>query len=294
MNSLPINTSYAFTVDTVRFSVDIDPTYYSRVGEEAAARGLHYHPKYEIYFLLEEGLEMDTERGKLSLPASIAVVPPFFKHRVKSGACYRFQFSFENKGGESEFAKCFETSFSPCEITLIPTIKSEMRVYLDELGYLSRTSSCINEEIAVSTLKLILFHVFVYKVVAGDRGSERRSSSSYTAIIEETLNRYAQDPEVELNLDFMSRRLCLGKKQTARIILSSYQRSLSELVNERRLSIAVDLILHTSLSMSEIAARANFRSENYFYTRFKRAFGKTPLKYRKDADGGVISDLFEN
>ena len=87
---------------------------------------------------------------------------------------------------------------------------------------------------------------------------------------------------VTLDLEFMSNRLCLSKKQTARIIFEGYKASLSELINERRLAYALDLVTESDLSMSEIAERANFRSENYFFLRFKKAFGKTPLKYRKE------------
>ena len=276
------NIGFCFSIDNARFTVDVDGSFFTARESDTEVRSLHYHPKYELYFV-SDSLVITDEQGETDLPCGLAVIPPFYRHRARKSSVYRLLFSFEIRGEDTEFSAFLKTLISPEKILLFKRIKShEMEVYFSELGYLLRTHTCVNSEIAVATLKLIFFHLFIFSVGIDKRGSDAHSGASNTAIIEDTLSRYALDPSVTLDLEFMSNRLCLSKKQTARIIFEGYKASLSELINERRLAYALDLVTESDLYMSEIAERANFHSENYFFLRFKRAFGKTPLKYRKE------------
>ncbi len=51
-------------------------------------------------------------------------------------------------------------------------------------------------------------------------------------------------------------------------------------INERRLQTAAQLLLQTSLSIKEVAARCGFDTLHYFYRVFGRHFGVTPKTYR--------------
>ena len=278
---------YTFNIDNVKFTVDVDGSFFTAKDKDSGATPLRYHPKYELYFS-SDSLTIRDEGGEQRLSYGIAVVPPLYRHRARKSSVYRLLFSFEIRGEDTEFSRFFRQSLPRDRVYLLERVKpAEMDIYFSELGYLLRTGTCVNSEIAVATLKLIFFHLFIFSVEINNRGSDTLADRSYTAIIEDTLSRYALDPSVRLDLDFMSKRLCLGKKQTARIVADSYKTSLSELVNEKRLSFALDLVTESELSMAQIAARSNFRSENYFFIRFKKAFGKTPLKYRKEYRGGT-------
>jgi len=58
--------------------------------------------------------------------------------------------------------------------------------------------------------------------------------------------------------------------------------SFSEYLNRVRLRVASDLLLHSDLSVREIAARAGYRSQEYFHSVFRRCVGSTPGAYRKN------------
>ena len=57
----------------------------------------------------------------------------------------------------------------------------------------------------------------------------------------------------------------------------------SEIIKDKQLLEIKRLLVHTSLSVSEIAAQLNFDDQSYFTKFFKRETGLTPLQFRGDA-----------
>lgn len=57
----------------------------------------------------------------------------------------------------------------------------------------------------------------------------------------------------------------------------------SEIIKDKQLLEIKRLLVHTSLSVSEIAAQLNFDDQSYFTKFFKRETGLTPLQFRSDA-----------
>ena len=53
-------------------------------------------------------------------------------------------------------------------------------------------------------------------------------------------------------------------------------------LNTLRLRKACDSLLHTPLSIREIALDVGFSDVTYFISAFKRGIGETPLQYRKN------------
>lgn len=74
-----------------------------------------------------------------------------------------------------------------------------------------------------------------------------------------------------LNVDYLNR---IFKKETG-ITLSEY-------ISSQRIEKAKELLLTSSLSVSEIALEVGFQSFSYFSKIFKKKTGMEPLKYRKD------------
>lgn len=57
----------------------------------------------------------------------------------------------------------------------------------------------------------------------------------------------------------------------------------SEIIKDKQLLEIKRLLVHTSLSVSEIAAQLNFDDQSYFTKFFKRETGLTPLQFRGEA-----------
>ena len=60
-----------------------------------------------------------------------------------------------------------------------------------------------------------------------------------------------------------------------------YGCTLSQLVTDKKLSTAEQLIRNGKLPIDQIAAQSGLGSVNYFYAVFKKRYGMSPLQYRK-------------
>ena len=61
-----------------------------------------------------------------------------------------------------------------------------------------------------------------------------------------------------------------------------YNKTLSEYLLEKRLKHSQELLLYTDKSVLEIATCSGFISADHFSTRFKKTYGVSPLKWRKE------------
>jgi AraC-like DNA-binding protein len=66
----------------------------------------------------------------------------------------------------------------------------------------------------------------------------------------------------------------------AHLIKQETGRTFTDLVTERRMEKAQELLTHTSLRIAEVAANVGFEDEAYFARRFRRCFRLTPRDYR--------------
>ena len=74
----------------------------------------------------------------------------------------------------------------------------------------------------------------------------------------------------------------MSTRQVSRIIAKEYGCTLSQLVNDKKLDSAKMMLKNTDMTVGEIASAVNIGGENYFYTIFKKRYGISPLRYRKD------------
>ena len=84
-----------------------------------------------------------------------------------------------------------------------------------------------------------------------------------------TLNEYAQMIGVTANHLTQTIKQLTGKTST-------------QIIKDKQLLEIKRLLVHTNLSVSEIAAQLNFDDQSYFTKFFKRETGKTPLQFRSD------------
>ncbi|MBE6590146.1 MAG: helix-turn-helix transcriptional regulator [Ruminococcaceae bacterium] len=106
----------------------------------------------------------------------------------------------------------------------------------------------------------------------------RRKSNKYI----HRIDAYIAGKKGDVTLEELAQSLYLSPKQVSRIIRKEYGCSFPTLLNQRKLTTACMLLKYTDLSVSQIAAEVGYTYENYFFTRFKGAYGLTPLQYRRE------------
>lgn len=196
---------------------------------------------------------------------------------------YRILFSYVAPNErKNEIYDFFEKVFSTNEPF---TLKSnEMQyLYLKEITKYIRDSSPISNEIVSSLLKLIFLDIYNCNAVTNKNSSDPRQNSYFI-----TIDSIIQNYQNEINLKVVADALHLSIKQASRVIRKHYKTSLSSLINQKRLMAACTLLESTDMAISDIVEYVNFPSDSYFYAQFKKRFGCTPLKYRKNIKQKII------
>lgn len=88
-----------------------------------------------------------------------------------------------------------------------------------------------------------------------------------------------------LTLSDLSGLLNLSTRQTQRLLRQNFGRTFSQKLTEARMAAAIQYLLNTALTVTEIGERTGFSSIEHFSAAFRRFTGLSPREYRK-AKGG--------
>lgn len=85
----------------------------------------------------------------------------------------------------------------------------------------------------------------------------------------------------DLSVDDISEHVGIHRRKLERAFRAELGRGVNAELLRRRLETSGDLLSDTDLTVTDIALLAGFRSQDYFYRAFRRAFGSTPTQWRK-------------
>ena len=274
-------TTITFKLGGAKISADICKLYHTENDTSARIQDnvLHYHAKHELFFIGDEELTVYHSGGCETFSKCILCIPGLVKHRTvrsKSDTCLLFSFT-PTSSQKSEFCRFAEEFFNKDDIFAFTTASSQDR-YINELFLATREQTALSNEAAVAALQLIFYNIMKTNSVCSAKKAS--SKESYLILIENIIDNQSLDPAARVDLGTAAKELHLSRKQTARIIYKYYGTTLSELVNEKRLEVAELLLTTTDLSISEVSARSGYSTDNYFFTKFKKRYGISPLAYR--------------
>ncbi len=107
-----------------------------------------------------------------------------------------------------------------------------------------------------------------------------KASMHYSAHIVEAL-RYIHDHfRCEIRVLDIAEKLHLNTHYLGCLFRKEVGKSILEYAAELRLQLAVQLLIHTNMTVNAIAAESGFGSTSYFISRFKHRFAMAPLQYR--------------
>lgn len=89
---------------------------------------------------------------------------------------------------------------------------------------------------------------------------------------------------VQHDVEYYADKLCITPNYLNKIIRRHFGMTTKQYLSGRILDEAEQLLTYTSLTVAEIAERLNFESASYFVRFFRKATGKTPGQFRKNAD----------
>lgn len=263
-----------FKIENLGFTATVEKPLILEESGPTQLKNLHYHVMYELFSVADEPIIIHTAERVSEYKNCFICIPPFCKHRTIRKAGFRILFSYDKTGTKpSEFQQFMDLFFSrtePFEIPASPILTQLQK----ELENICDFTDSISYEAATSVLKLMFYNI--YKLQPSKKKSSAITNESYLVKIDDIINAFQKD----ITLQSLADSLHLSTKQTSRILQKNYKKKLSEILIEKRLSIAAELLLRSNKTISEIVEYVNFPSERYFYSQFKKAFGCTPRKYR--------------
>lgn len=106
--------------------------------------------------------------------------------------------------------------------------------------------------------------------------------SANRMVIQKTLNYIKQNPTEDLSLERMAQLVSLSPVYFHNCFQTSVGKTLRDYVEEQRIKKAVNLLITTDLTLTQIAFECGFSSQSYFSYVFKRRMGTTPRQYVKE------------
>ena len=88
-------------------------------------------------------------------------------------------------------------------------------------------------------------------------------------------------PEYDWNVDFMTRRINLGRTRFQTLYKETFGISPIDDVINARVRLAKDRLKYTSRSISEIAEMCGYKSTEHFIRQFSKITGMTPGNFRR-------------
>lgn len=86
----------------------------------------------------------------------------------------------------------------------------------------------------------------------------------------------------DVSVDFYAEKLNMSARNLNLICRSILQRSVSEIIETRKLTEAKNLLMHTDKTISEIGFELGYNEKAYFTKVFKKKAGVTPSEFRNE------------
>ena len=135
-----------------------------------------------------------------------------------------------------------------------------------------------NEELILQSLILEL----VYTINKDTTKRSKNSTSNATSTIEKAIGYIKQHLTEELTLETVSKFVSVSPIYFHNTFKSSVGKTLREYVEDQRIKKAINLLITTNKSLTEISMESGFSSQSYFSYAFKRRMNKTPREYVKE------------
>ena len=139
------------------------------------------------------------------------------------------------------------------------------------------------DEIILQSLLLDLIYNLSRDAESFKRTQNGRDTGK--AVVEEAVNYIKNNLTEDLSLKNIAKAMSVSHIHFHNTFKTAVGKTVREYVEEQRLKKAVDLLVTTDLTLTEIAFECGFSSQSYFSYVFKRRMNKTPREYTRVLNG---------
>ena len=214
---------------------------------------------------------VNNTQQKISRNMIICAKPGQLRHTKLPFTCYYIH-AIVNEGS------VFDTlSILPDFIDIPAESFAEIKGVFVSICEQSEDGSSENEML-IGSLFLKLVHIL--SKIASPRKMHTPKANNREAV-EKTITFIKNNLTAELSLEALASEVKFSPVYFHRLFKASTGKTLRCYVEEQRIKKAVDLLVSTDLSLTEIAYECGFSSQSYFSCAFKKRMGLTPRDYAR-------------
>lgn len=249
----------------------------------------HAHTNFELFYVWDGEVKIKTDDDEYIIKKGQAmIIAPALYHRsfTKPGTeKLNLYFSFvksHKKNTDDDLYKSFDRVFS--EVGFDKNDSAEL--IGKHLSSFTETfeSECVGKsERLKAQLTEVIFALYDFlSAKLPEREAEGKESSAPMHYRYEIDRLLSQNYTNNIDLDFLSEKLCLSQKRVGVIIKQLYGKSFREVKTEMKIQVAKQHLRETDSTIEEIAKNVGYGSVRGFLAAFLQMTGKTPSAYRKE------------
>jgi AraC family transcriptional regulator, transcriptional activator of pobA len=247
---------------------------------------IHRHNYFELFFLEGKGEHFnDFEVYKIETPTIVCVSPGqvhFWENKESlRGPMICFTQEFAEKYASADYSllqhRFWFPAGNPPVIPVSEELARDLAMLLDEIQREFKAGAEGSDRIVRLLLQLILLKMNrLYLAGNVTQGSRRE-----TELVRNFLVKLEHNLGVASSVSSYAALLSVSPETLSETVKKETGKTPGTLIRERVLLEAKRLLLHTSLSVAEIAYQLLFKDPSYFNRFFRRSTGNTPAEFRK-------------
>lgn len=242
-------------------------------------KDIHFHLEHELFFLTNGPLTVNLNTEKRVYEKGIVIIPAYIPHYSKSSkGNFRLLVKFDKNDHEKSSLYNPIFNFLNSQNIINLPLNENIIFYVNELDKTFDKEDGVQDEKITACFTLLLIELANSFNIKIKKDTAIETEQKYVPIINHIIH---NEFDKKIDLTYIANKLYLSKKQVSRIIKKNFNCSLSELITQKKLSVACLLLTETDLPISKIISSINFETPNYFYTLFKQTYNLSPLQYRK-------------
>lgn len=142
------------------------------------------------------------------------------------------------------------------------------------------------EDITYSLTKVLLTQIFrslpARKVKRTNEGQAKKHVNSYIEVAKRFIH---QNYDKQIGVDDVAKACGLSKQYLQRVFKREKDTSIISYIVKYRIQQACRYLLNTDYSVAKVAQLVGFNDLKYFYIKFKKIVGVTPIQYKEKFGG---------
>ncbi len=263
-------------------------TYHIKNGGRSFQIPVHWHDELEIIYVKSDFLTVSISgENYIGTPGDAFVVSPGNLHFMGSqtGTVDYFTFLFPleyisfcvNDMLDDKLLKPLKNG----HLMIDPRIKDTAKELCEQLveTYMAKNKKIESEITAQIKTKRILLQ-FILEM--WEKGFVIENDKSGRNTVEKEIISYVQQNfKKKISLKEFGEQFHLSEKYISRYFKEHFHITLSQYITHLRLEYAKQLLQDTDTPVTEIAMQSGYQNVSYFIRSFKKAYGVSPLKYKK-------------